>query len=239
LALRGHDILRSRRLLREADSETRRGLLASIRLAAASFRGQVKARKRASTPLREAGLGSVADPPVAVAAPASARPTRSAAAVSRVKTRKIVEAPWPPASETAASAPASPSPVSRRSSGLFVSSPVALYEGDVVMRGGVSPSVPLGLRSPSPAVIPALSPVCSSSPPPASPAFLPVSSFSPAAPVAPSASVGDAAAAPIAPTAAQWEQLMSLLRDQHAEQLAELRGIARSLRPCVSFFFVS
>jgi hypothetical protein len=159
LALRGHDILRSRRLLREADSETRRGLLASIRLAAVSFRGQVKARKRARTPLREAGLGSVAGLPVAVAAPASARPTRSAAAVSRVKTRKIVEAPWPPASETAASAPASPSPVSRRSSGLFVSSPVALYEGDATMSGGLpallSPAALAVVWPPSPSSVPA------------------------------------------------------------------------------------
>jgi hypothetical protein len=50
-----------------------------------------------------------------------------------------------------------------------------------------------------------------------------------AAPAAP------AAAASIAPTAAQWEQLMSLLRDQHAKQLAELRGIAASLGTSVSF----
>jgi hypothetical protein len=173
-------------------------------------------------------LGSVVDPPVAVAAPvaATARPTRSAAAVSRAKTRKIVEAPWPPASETVASAPASPSPTSRSSSGLFLSSPVALYEGDVTMSGAVAPSVFLGPGSPSPSVLPPPSPpVPSSSPPPSSPAFRPASTFSPAAPVAPI----------VAPSQASWDQLLSLLRDQHSEQLAELRGIAASLRASVSF----
>ena len=174
-------------------------------------------------------MGSVADPPVAVAAPvtATARPTRSAAAVSRAKTWKIVEAPWPPASETAASAPASPSPISRGSSGLFLSSPVTLYEGDITMSGAVAPSVFLGPGSPSPSVLPPPSPpVPSSSLPPSSPAFRPASTFSPAAPVAPIV---------VAPSQASWDQLLSLLRDQHSEQLAELRGIAASLRASVSF----
>jgi hypothetical protein len=149
LALRGIDILWSRRLLREADSETQRGLLASIRLAAVSFCGQVKVRRRDSSPPQEVGLGLVVGVSVPVASASASRSTRSVAAVSRALTQKIVEAPWPPVSEAAPPTIASPSPMSRGSPGLFLLSPITLYEGDIVMTGAVALSFPLGPRSPS------------------------------------------------------------------------------------------
>jgi hypothetical protein len=235
LALRGLDILRSHRLLREADSEARRSHLSSIRLAAASFRGQVKARKRAKAPLREAGSGSVADPPIAVAA---ARPTRSAAVVSRALTRDIVQAALPLAVPSATASAASP-PVSRGSSGMFVSSPpplvcspVALYEGDITMLGAVASSVLLGPRSPSPSVIPAGP---SSSPPslrspPAAP-FAPVAPSAPASPAAPASPVAVAATTRIIAllerVVAQGDEQLLVLRRVEAvaaELLTRLRG---------------
>jgi hypothetical protein len=109
---------------------------------------------------------------------------------------------------------ASPSaPTSRTTSGIFLESPsppappITLAEGDLVMSG-------TGLTAPS---SPFLS-VSSVTAPPASPAFRPVIfSPSPAAPCA---------APPVVFSSVQWDQFMSLQR----EQLAELRGMANPLR---------
>ena len=255
LVPRGRELLQYRRRLRVAGTEAlRANLCAYIQTVARTFRSCAEGFGRGSNaPPTEADVVSGPVPPAAAIATRAIRP---ATTVSRALILRIVQAPWPPISEATATATTTSSwgssgPPPSLPSPLAIS-PVALYEGDIIMSGTVASSVLLGLRSPSPAIIPPpfVSPrpllprVLSTAP--AAPAA-PAVSVAPSAPAAPAApaqiavptvpAAPSAPAAPtqIAPTAAQWEQLMSLLRDQHAEQLAELRGIAASLRTSVSF----
>jgi hypothetical protein len=159
----------------------------------------------------------VVSSPVPPAAAIATRAIRSAAAVFQALTQRIVQAPWPPISEAAATATTTSS---RGSSGPPPSSPlplaflpVALYESDIVMSGTVASSVLLGPCSPSLAIIPPPSissrslPLRAASATPAAPAPIAVPT-APSAPVAlasiavPAASSAPAAPAPIAPTAA-------------------------------------
>ena len=140
------------------------------------------------------------------------RAARSAAVVSRALTRTIVQAPWPPASPTAAATTSC-----RSSPELFVlsppplvCSPVSLHEGNVVVSG----ALPLGAVPPSPSL--AFEPVITpATPPRASP--LPASPFAAASPISSPAA---------APSAALLEGLIQEVR----RLAAAAEDISASLR---------
>ena len=120
LASRAQSLLRCCSLFREATTEPgREALRKQIVEAASSFRGQTEARRKTKAPPQKMDVKLVAASPIAPADSVSAVPraAQSAAVISRVLTRMIVQAPRPPASPSAATTAA------RRSSPeLFVSS---------------------------------------------------------------------------------------------------------------------